>query len=77
MGRITKHWMKKAEFLSNYARDPYNEERALLATLGSAGILTFQNDLENIVSALEKIGDTTLAELIKNKDWMHPCGVKL
>lgn len=75
--KITKSWKNKALFLSKYAREEYNEGRALMATLGSAGIMTFADDLENIVNALDFIGDKFLSNLIKNKDWMFPCGTKL
>jgi len=72
--RIANFWKNKALHLSKYAREEYNEGRALLATLGSAGIMTFADDLENIVNALDFIGDKFLSKLIKNKDWMFPCG---
>lgn len=77
MSRVLKADKRKAEFFSKYARDKYNEDRALLATFGSAGYLTFADDIELAINALEYIGDNYLADLIKNKQWMQPCGSKL
>lgn len=74
MARITKYWKAKAESLSKYVEDDYNEGRALLATLGSAGILTFEGDLRNLVEALRSIGDDFLADKIEKRDWLYKCG---
>lgn len=71
--RISKYWKNKAIWFSKYAREEYNEGRALLATLGSAGI-TFNDDIERLIIALESINDFILANLLKNNNYMFPCG---
>lgn len=71
--RISKYWKQKAKWFSEYARDNYNEGRALLATLGSAGI-TFNDDIERLIISLEDFGDNILADLLKKKDYMFSCG---
>jgi hypothetical protein len=71
--RRPKYWKNKAKWFSDYARDDYNEGRALLATLGSAGI-TFCDDIKRLVIALRDFGDNFLADLIERKDYMFPCG---
>jgi len=71
--KIPKYWLQKAKSFSKYARDKYNEDRALLATLGSFGI-TFNDDIERLIIALKDFGDYKLAELLENKDYMFRCG---
>ena len=71
--RIPKYWKHKAKSFSEYARDNYNEDRALLATLGSFGI-TFNDDIERLIIALKDFGDIKLAELLEKKDYMFRCG---
>jgi hypothetical protein len=68
-----KYWKYQAKVFSAYARDEYNEGRALLATLGSNG-QTFTEDIEILAKALRNYGDNVLAELIEKKEWMFPCG---
>lgn len=71
--KIPKYWKRKAESFSKYTRDNYNEDRALLATLGSFGI-TFNDDIERLIIALKDFGDIKLAELLEKKDYMFRCG---
>ena len=72
----TKYWKSQARSFSDYARDDYNEGRALLATLGSHGH-TFTEDIKILARALRNYGDDTLAELIEKEDWLYPCGKKI
>jgi hypothetical protein len=69
----TKYWKSQAKLFSEYARDEYNEGRALLATLGSHGH-TFVNDIEVLARALRNYGDDILAELIEKENWLFSCG---
>jgi hypothetical protein len=72
----TKYWKNQAKLFSAYARDNYNEGRALLATLGSHGH-TFTEDIEILARALRNYGDDFLADLIEKEDWLFPCGKKI
>jgi hypothetical protein len=68
-----KYWKNQAPLFSKYARDEYNEGRALLATLGSHGH-TFTDEIEILAKALRNYGDNFLADLLERKEWMYPCG---
>jgi hypothetical protein len=74
--RIPKYWKNKAKWFSEYVRDDYNEGRALLATLGSGGV-TFCDDIERLIIALEDYGDLILVDLLKRKDYMFSCGMAI
>ena len=71
-----KYWKIQSKLFSAYARDEYNEGRALAAILGSLGH-TFICDIEILEKALRNDGDIFLADLIKNKNWMFPCGKQI
>lgn len=71
-----KYWKNQARLFSEYARDEYNEGRALLATLGSHGH-TFTGDIDILAKGLRNYGDNFLAELLEKKVWLYPCGIKL